>query len=108
VDVFDGDGDGQGGLARRAADLARGQGREGSEALARRKDGVVDRARQRPGSSRRGRQPALERLLERGAVIRREAVKGEREGGGAAPGGGPLQGFAAYPRKLASASDSDS
>ncbi len=39
---------------------------------------------------------------------RREAIKGESEGEGAAPGGGPLQGYAAYPRKLANASDSDS
>jgi hypothetical protein len=70
----------------------------------------VNRARQRPGAGRRGRQGALEGVLERGPVLRREAIKGRRggEAAGAAPGGGPLQGYAAYPRKLASASDSDS
>jgi hypothetical protein len=68
----------------------------------------VDRERQRPGAGRGRRQAALERLLERGAMRRREAIKGKSEGEGAAPGGGPLQGYAAYPRKLASASDSDS
>jgi hypothetical protein len=68
----------------------------------------VNRARQRPGAGRGRRQGALEGLLERGAMVRREAVKGGCEAAGAAPGGGPLQGYAAYPRKLASASDSDS
>ncbi len=55
----------------------------------------MDRARQRPGAGRRRRQGALERFLERGAMRRREAIKSESEGEGAAPGGGPLQGYAA-------------
>ena len=45
-----------------------------------------------PGVSRRRRQGALERLLERVAVRLREAIKSEGGAGGAAPGGGPLQG----------------
>ncbi|HEY4231549.1 MAG TPA: hypothetical protein VGO79_15375 [Thermoanaerobaculia bacterium] len=54
----------------------------------------MDRERQRPGAGRRRRQGALERLLERGAMGRREAIEGEGGGGagGAAPGGWPLQG----------------
>jgi len=89
VHEFDRDRDGHRGLARRAADLARRQRGERPEPLARRKDRVVDRASQRPGAGSRRRQGALERLLERGAMLRRETIEGE---GGGGAGGGPLQG----------------
>jgi hypothetical protein len=104
MDEFDRHGHGHRGLAGRPRDLAGGERRERTQAFSRREDRVVNRAGElsRPGGRRR--QAALERFLERGAVGRREAIEGE----GAATGGGSLQGFAAYPRKLAIASDSDS
>jgi len=88
VHELDRDRDGHRRLARSAADLARRQRGERPEPLAGREDRVVNRERQWPGAERGGRQGVLERLLERGAMGRREAVEGEND----APGGGPLQG----------------